>query len=128
MKLVRQEKGSRNCGQCTVAMLTDTDLNTVISMYGHNSTSTFREAKVVLNELGKQVGSTIKIDNRKNTVFPNRAMIRISKHGKSVGHFIALDNDIIYCPYNGKFNSVGEYKEFLKTINWRLDKYFEVID
>lgn len=52
MKLVKQQRNTKVCGQCCVAMLAGISLREAIKVFGHSSATTTKEVRDALRSLG----------------------------------------------------------------------------
>lgn len=126
MQIIRQKKGDKTCGQCSVAMITGKPLEEIIEKYGHDSTSNIKDAKRVLHEYGYKTGETVVVDNRKKYKIPQLSFVRIERVGRKNGHFVVHFDGKFYDSCEGVFNSRKEFVDFYKKRKWRIRQYVEV--
>lgn len=127
MEIIRQKNSEKKCGQCCVAMITGFHLDDIVEKYGHASTSNFKDAKRVLNEIGYDTGNVVVVDNRTKYELPNLALVRIERIGRKNGHFVVHFGGKFYDSCEGVFYSRKEFVDFYRKDKWRIRQYMEVI-
>ena len=126
MELIWQEKGTKNCGQICVAMITGFPLNEVEELYGHNSYTNMVDAKGILEGLGYTVGDIVKVDNRKKYELPRLAFVRICRHGRKYGHFVVHYDGKFYNSTEGIYPTRAKFDTHNKEKGYRISHYMEV--
>lgn len=111
IELLMQPKGSNQCGQHVMAMLTKLEVNEVIKLYGTDNSTNPRMHIKVLNELGYIHSGHIKVDNRKKDVLKpihdvGTAFIRIKFGNSSNGHIMLYKDGKVYDSSNGVYDSI----------------------
>ena len=136
-----KQPNSKTCGQTTVAMLTNVPIESIIKIYGHESTSCVGEAKKALKVLGYRHSQTFKIDNRKHLenqmmLQGTKKFIRIKYGAREIGHFLAMDTDgKVYDTnkkvYNDVYEMLDDYNQIWKKRDGRnvhVSHYFEIYE
>jgi hypothetical protein len=121
VNLVMQEDGSSICGHCCVAMATNTDIETVIELFGHEHSTRTKELHSVLKKLNVKADQKLTRKNSKNDL-PNNCIIKITYDWrKNYGHWIYFNNGKCYDPVGAvydlnKFDNprMGRITSFLK--------------
>lgn len=131
IKLIKQPKGSKVCGQCVSAMIAGVSYEDMADIYGHTTTSNISEAKRALYKLGFDAGETVQVDNRKkNWRIPETAFVRIKYGRRRCGHFVAKIQGKFYDPRGMVFDNLDEMIDFYNTkfphVRTLVSHYFEV--
>jgi hypothetical protein len=133
LNLIRQPKGSKLCGQSTIAMVAGITLDESVKLFGHGTKSYYRDYTRVLNELGVTFAQWKKVDNRKKYDLPRFAIVRLQYVGRRTGHLIAYKDGKFYDPARGIFNSKEELMEsynaniYGRSGKARIDWYMEIL-
>lgn len=130
MKLVTQPKGSYLCGQSSVAMVLGITLDESIKLFGHKKATRFKEYKKILNDFNVRTDSYKTVDNRRKYKLPNKALVRIEKVGRRMGHVVVHVDGKFYDPMGKVYNSKDEMLEDYSNrgYKWRLRGYMALED
>lgn len=125
MKLVTQPKGSYLCGQSSIAMVLGITLDESVKLFGHKRSTYFKEYRKILNDFNVQTDSYRKVDNRRKYKLPSKALVRIEKIGRRMGHVVVHLDGKFYDPagkvYNSKDEMLDDYSS--GSYKWRLRGY-----
>lgn len=112
MKLVRQTKTDKLCGQCCVAMVMDITLEHSIKLFSHIHGTRHKElSKIITN---KRLGlnyTTEFIRYKKGLEFKSRLSILLVRPlaDKDHRHWVVCNYGRILCPSDGRFNTIEKY-------------------
>lgn len=98
MNLIRQPRPSKLCGQCCVAMLTDTPVEQIIKLVGHNHGTRTHELVRVLRMLGFSTVPRLKVVRG---ALPERCICKALVPGKAGWHWVVHYKGKIYDPDAG---------------------------
>lgn len=112
-QLLIQPKGSSQCGQYAMAMLTGESLETIFELYGTKGSTTPFKHKRVLDTLGYKHSGKVDVDNRKKDVLKpiidnGAALIRIKFGARRSGHVMLYKDGKVYDSSRGIFNSIDD--------------------
>src|SRR5690606_9112904 len=113
MRHVLQPKGSWYCGHCSVAMVTDTELNTVIGGMGQTRSDGGSTADMIANysaSLGFNVYCQHPIDNRKPVDLRGRGVLFVTGTN-GLSHAVAYEDGTVYDPYGQVYNGIAAMKK-----------------
>lgn len=130
MDLIRQPKGSKLCGQSTIAMLAGITLDESIKLFGHETSTYFKDYTRVLDKLGISYAKKQKVDNRKKWSLPKKAIVRVQYVGRKAGHVVAYEDGKFYDTSNGIYNSLEDMMTSYKSrhsCRVRIDWYMEIL-
>lgn len=118
IKLVKQPKDSVICGHCSVAMITEIDIQEVIDAVGiderYGGGSTVEMQQEYLLAKGYTFTEKSWMDNRKAIDLSGKGIVCITDRGHNWGHAMAFENGEIYDPMGKVFADVKEMKKFYK--------------
>lgn len=140
MRLVTQPDGSFICGQCSVAMVTDMELEEVFEKAygGHRDWTHYIMTKQALERIGFESGNIVEVDNRRKWSLPEgkRGMIRVHVKSRNMGHMVAFnERGEVYDSHGEIFASISELtkaytatlrRNGYKRISCVVDYYFVV--
>lgn len=123
-ELLMQPKGSNQCGQHTMAMLTKKSVNEIITLYGTDNATRPTQHMKVLETLGYSHSGVIEVDNRKKNVLQpihdnGTALIRIKFGSKRTGHIMLYKDGKVYDSCNGIYNSINHMLEDYNSRHYR---------
>lgn len=109
MEIVLQDHNSKVCGQCCIAMILGITLDKAIKLVGHEKATTALELSKAL------CVKKIFIRISKNRTIPERAILFVGNIGnRRHRHWVVIENQKIYCPTFGIFDSLASYLTFSK--------------
>lgn len=103
-ELILQQKNTRVCGQCCVAMATGITLRESIAVFGRGWSTTTKDVKTALTKL--KIGHNKLQRVKDGTVPVSRAIVRLHwekviKGKHSLSHWVLLWDGHIYCSIGG---------------------------
>lgn len=127
LKLITQPKDSVICGHCSIAMVTERDVETVIKELGINPMngggSTVEMHHAYLTKHGINFKSNVWMDNRKRIDLSGKGIMCITWGARNEGHAMAFEDGKIYDPAGNVFESLADMKRDYKQYVNRLKVY-----
>jgi hypothetical protein len=118
IRIIKQKRNEKNCGQLTMAMLTGKTKEEMISIYGHASSTNMREHNSILDKLNIKNDKFKKVDNRKRNIeslFSNVAILRVKYDNLKMGHVVLLHNNKVFDCYYGEHDSLNDYLKYVSN-------------
>ena len=92
MRWLKQQKGSKNCGQIALAVITGKSVKSIEKLMGHNQATVTKDLVKVLRKLGYKCPNRLKCLKEK----PVLAIAKLTHKLRYGWHWIVIYNDEIF--------------------------------